>query len=223
VLALGSLLALSLVFVSLLRCLADPAPVIHYAPVENLEQADVALFDRAEHDIDIAAYVLTDWPVMRALIRAAGRGVRVRIYMDGRRIGEREPTPLFRELLANPAIETRFKRPGSPLMHLKSYQIDGRWLRTGAANFSASGLKRQDNDLLVIDSQAASRKEKPFLLPRRSKTRNRGEPGSASLENPEGHRYAQAGAPARSENGQSSNVLRRPNFVVSSEPLPGHQ
>jgi phosphatidylserine/phosphatidylglycerophosphate/cardiolipin synthase-like enzyme len=68
----------------------------------NLEQADVALIDRAEHDIDIAAYVLTDWPVMRALIRAAGRGVRVRIYMDGRRIGEREPTPLFRELLANP-------------------------------------------------------------------------------------------------------------------------
>jgi phosphatidylserine/phosphatidylglycerophosphate/cardiolipin synthase-like enzyme len=152
----GLSLGLILVFVSLLRCLADPAPVIHYAPVEKLEQADVALFDRAEHDIDIAAYVLTDWPVMRALIRAAGRGVGVRIYMDGRRIGEREPTPLFRKLLATPAIETRFKRPGSPLMHLKSYQIDGRWLRTGAANFSASGLKRQDNDLLVIDSQAAA-------------------------------------------------------------------
>ena len=27
-------------------------------------------------------------------------------------------------------------------MHLKSYQIDGKLLRTGAANFSASGLKR---------------------------------------------------------------------------------
>src|SRR2546430_12124325 len=93
---------------------------------------------------------------MRALIRAAGRGVRVRIYMDGRRIGEREPTPLFRELLASPEIEIRLKRAGSPLMHLKSYQIDGRWLRTGAANFSASGLKRQDNDLLIIDSQAAA-------------------------------------------------------------------
>ena len=112
----GLTLGLILVFVSLLRCLADPAPVIHYAPVENLEQADVALIDRAEHDIDIAAYVLTDWPVMRALIRAAGRGVRVRIYMDGGRIGEREPTPLFQELLANPEIEMRFKRSGSPLI-----------------------------------------------------------------------------------------------------------
>jgi len=44
-------------------------------------------------------------------------------------------------------------------MHLKSYQIDGRLLRTGAANFSASGLKRQDNDFptaaLIPASQAA--------------------------------------------------------------------
>ncbi|HUB65339.1 MAG TPA: phospholipase D-like domain-containing protein [Methylocella sp.] len=136
-------------------CFADPPAIIHYAPVENLEHADVALIDQAEHKIDIAAYVLTDWPVMQALIRAAQRGVKVRIYMDGRRIGEREPTPLFRELLSTPEIEVRFKRAGSPLMHLKSYQIDGRWLRTGAANFSASGLKRQDNDLLVIESPAA--------------------------------------------------------------------
>jgi hypothetical protein len=39
-------------------------------------------------------------------------------------------------------------------MHLKSYQIDGRLLRTGAANFSASGLKRQVNDLIVIDQHS---------------------------------------------------------------------
>jgi hypothetical protein len=38
----------------------------------------------------------------------------------------------------------------------KSYQIDGRFLRTGAANFSASGLKRQDNDLIVIESAGAA-------------------------------------------------------------------
>jgi phosphatidylserine/phosphatidylglycerophosphate/cardiolipin synthase-like enzyme len=43
-------------------------------------------------------------------------------------------------------------------MHLKSYEIDGQLLRTGAANFSASGLKRQDNDLIVIrDVQAAAK------------------------------------------------------------------
>src|ERR1700730_17346827 len=49
-------------------CCADPAPVIHYAPGENLEHVDVALIDRAEHEIDMAAYVLTDWPVTRGAV-----------------------------------------------------------------------------------------------------------------------------------------------------------
>jgi phosphatidylserine/phosphatidylglycerophosphate/cardiolipin synthase-like enzyme len=48
-------------------------------------------------------------------------------------------------------------------MHLKSYEIDGQLLQTGAANFSASGLKRQDNDLIVIrDVQAAAKLKKIF-------------------------------------------------------------
>jgi hypothetical protein len=33
-------------------------------------------------------------------------------------------------------------------MHLKTYQIDGKLLHTGIANFSASGLNRRDNDLI---------------------------------------------------------------------------
>jgi len=50
----------------------------------------------------------------------------------------------------------RRKPKGEPLMHLKAYQIDGKMLRTGSANFSASGLKRQDYDLVLIESPAAA-------------------------------------------------------------------
>ena len=39
---------------------ADPALIIHYAPAENLEHVDVELIDSAKHEIDFAAYVLTD-------------------------------------------------------------------------------------------------------------------------------------------------------------------
>jgi hypothetical protein len=56
---------------SLASCSADPAPVIHSAPAENLEHVDVALIDRAEHEINLAAHVLSDWPVIQALTPAA--------------------------------------------------------------------------------------------------------------------------------------------------------
>ncbi len=39
-------------------------------------------------------------------------------------------------------------------MHLKSYAIDGRALRTGSANLSASGLKQQDNDVVILRDAA---------------------------------------------------------------------
>jgi phosphatidylserine/phosphatidylglycerophosphate/cardiolipin synthase-like enzyme len=139
---------------------ADPAPTIHYAPAENLEHIDVELIDSARHEIDFAAYVLTDWPVMQALIRAADRGVKVRIYLDGAQLADREPAKVFHDLAETPGVEIRMKRSRGAPMHLKCYQIDGRVLRTGAANFSASGLKRQDNDLIIIDSSAAAMKFK---------------------------------------------------------------
>jgi phosphatidylserine/phosphatidylglycerophosphate/cardiolipin synthase-like enzyme len=117
---------------------------------------DVALIDTAKREIDFAAYVLTDWPVIQALTRAADRGVKVRIYLDGMQLAEREPAKVFQDLVETPSVEIRIKRDHGAPMHLKSYQIDGRLLRTGAANFSASGLKRQDNDLIVIESAAAA-------------------------------------------------------------------
>jgi phosphatidylserine/phosphatidylglycerophosphate/cardiolipin synthase-like enzyme len=48
-------------------------------------------------------------------------------------------------------------------MHLKAYEIDGAVLRTGSANFWASGENAQDNDLIVIrDAAAAGRFEAHF-------------------------------------------------------------
>jgi hypothetical protein len=38
-----------------LPCRIDPAPLIHYAPAENLEHIDVELIDGARREIDMAA------------------------------------------------------------------------------------------------------------------------------------------------------------------------
>lgn len=134
---------------------ADAGWSIAYAPEANLERLDVVLLDSARTSIDMAAYVLTDVAVIDALTRAAGRGVRVRIYRDvGQdRVG-RAVADHLAALVAAPSVQVRTK-PGRVYMHLKSYAADGRVLRGGAANFSASGLKTQDSDRVETDDAGA--------------------------------------------------------------------
>ena len=92
-----------------------------------------------------------------ALIAAGARGVKVRLYRDP---GGYDPgatvTQALEKLQRTRNVEIRFKRDGSAYMHLKSYCIDGETLRTGAANFSASGLKNQDNDLVFLGAEACA-------------------------------------------------------------------
>jgi phosphatidylserine/phosphatidylglycerophosphate/cardiolipin synthase-like enzyme len=109
-------------------CAADPVPVIHYVAGETL--SDVAVIDRAGHEIDMAAYELRDWTIIQALIRAADRGVKARVYLDGAHLADRKPAKTFNDLAKKPGVEIRAKHDGSTLMHLNSYQIDGRLLRT---------------------------------------------------------------------------------------------
>jgi hypothetical protein len=67
---------------------------------------------------------------------------------------EREPAKAFRDLAETPTVEIRTKRDPCAPMHLKSYQIDGRVRRTGAANFS--GLRGCSSVLLRHDLPLAS-------------------------------------------------------------------
>lgn len=128
---------------------------LHYAPEENLERVDVRLIDQAAARIDVAAYVLTDVAVIDALSRAAARGVKIRLFLEP--FQERDSGYAAQKraaLAATPGVEIK-RSLRNPWMHLKSYLVDGKTLRMGAANFSASGLKQQDNDLMVTDDAGA--------------------------------------------------------------------
>jgi len=45
-----------------------------------------------------------------------------------------------------------------PYPRCSAYSIDGQVLRTGAANFSTSGERQQDNDLVIIRDAGAAAK-----------------------------------------------------------------
>jgi hypothetical protein len=64
-------------------------------------------------------------------------------------------TELGYALFANPAIETRFKRPGSPLMHLKSYQ------RSNALSLSQGDPARREGQIALQARQCNRRLESP--------------------------------------------------------------
>jgi phosphatidylserine/phosphatidylglycerophosphate/cardiolipin synthase-like enzyme len=126
---------------------------LFYGPADGFQTVDARLINGARHRIDMAAYVLTDRALVAALGRAAMRGVQVRVYLDGEEMGR---NPAVEDIAKAPNLEMRRKGHARDLMHLKSYQVDGRRLRTGSANFSVSGEAYQDNDLLVIESPAAA-------------------------------------------------------------------
>jgi phosphatidylserine/phosphatidylglycerophosphate/cardiolipin synthase-like enzyme len=128
---------------------------VHFSPEERLDAIDAALIGEARRSIDFASYSLTDGAVIDALNAAERRGIVVRVVLDPR---ERHDFVKLGDLSDN----VRIKR-GGPFMHLKAYAIDGEVLRTGSANFSASGENVQDNDLVVIrDPKVAAKFEGHF-------------------------------------------------------------
>ncbi len=137
----------------------------HYSPAENLEQLDVMRLEGATQTVDIAMYAFTDKYIAEALGRLARRGVRLRVYRDGSQYeneqanAARHRDPSTSDLLrGEPNVEIRVKPASrSNLMHLKAYLVDGALLRDGSANWSPSGLKRQDNNAHFTNDPAQVR------------------------------------------------------------------
>ena len=130
---------------------------LFFGPGPGFDEVDRDLISRARQSIDMAAYVLTDRRVIDALESAAKRGVKVRIYLDPEQPGGRAAlASRFASLLRAGKVEARVKAGGQDFMHMKAYQVDRHFLRTGSANFSFSGETRQDNDILVLESREAA-------------------------------------------------------------------
>lgn len=123
-----------------------------FSPAQNLERADVSQIQQAQRSLDIAMYAFTDRYIAQEIVKAAQRGVTVRVYRDRgqyeqeqERAGDREEGSSTQIMARESNIHIRVKN-SKELMHLKAYLVDDRLLRDGSANWSPSGLKRQDNN-----------------------------------------------------------------------------
>jgi len=123
------------------------APILLYAPQSNLERSEMEMLHTARVSVDVAMYSFTDRELAEELARLARSGVQIRVYRDSGQYEQESQRELSTsEILLAAGVQVRVKE-SRDLMHLKSYAIDGALLRTGSANWSLTGLKRQDNDL----------------------------------------------------------------------------
>lgn len=134
-----------------------------YSPETNLERSELTQLESATHSVDVAMYSFTDRELAEELAVLARKGVRVRVYRDREQFQQEEQGSVTTtSILLAAGIEVRVKG-ARDLMHLKSYAIDGRMLRSGSANWSPTGLKRQDNDVRYEASpEAVARFERKF-------------------------------------------------------------
>ena len=68
---------------------------LYYTPDVNPERVDVPLLTKARGHIDAAFYSFTDKPTAEALLAAANRGVKVRIYRDQEQFQDEETKPVY--------------------------------------------------------------------------------------------------------------------------------
>ena len=129
----------------------------------------LVLAERAEESIDVATYNFSDDDGARlfiaALVRAADRGVRVRLFTDAKMSGlNKIDGGKAKDLLeATAAVELYEYNPVNLFdpamlavsMHDKLYSVDGEWLIVGGANIGFHHFVHND-DLEVLISDGAT-------------------------------------------------------------------
>lgn len=142
-----------------LQAFAQSAPSVHFSPEEDLEAVDIRALDAlpAGGHVNAALFVLSDYRVIFAFLRAAERGKQVRLYLDPRELRSlrlRLDHPLCR-LARHSNVHIKVKSSEAELMHDKDWSADAVLWRSGSANASVSGLKSQDNSLIFLSDRSA--------------------------------------------------------------------
>lgn len=128
--------------------------MVYFSPAGGREArgAILEVLGRAQREIWVAAYVLTDTRIIEALVQAHRRGVRVRVVIDARNLENSRD-----ETLKQAGVDVR--KDGNPYtMHHKVMVVDGEWVVTGSYNFTNSGFGRNNENLLILRDGALAQR-----------------------------------------------------------------
>lgn len=124
----------------------------------DIERAYLKAIGTARHEIVIAnAYFIPGRKLRKALMLARGRGVRVRLLLQGRYehfLQYRAARPVLKRL-ANAGIEVHEYAPSA--LHAKVAVVDGRWATVGSTNLDPlSLLLAREANVMTTDRRFAT-------------------------------------------------------------------
>jgi phosphatidylserine/phosphatidylglycerophosphate/cardiolipin synthase-like enzyme len=119
---------------------------VYFSPRGGCTEALVGLISHARRRIDVQAYSFTSPTIAEALIAASGRGVAVRIVLDGGQLASsRSLGPLCRRAGIPVVYDT-----SHAIAHNKVVLIDGRTVVGGSFNFTQAAERRNAENMTVI-------------------------------------------------------------------------
>lgn len=122
---------------------------VHFAPEERLDRVITGEIGAATQSIDVAMFTLTESSIRDALIDAAGEGIAVRVITERKQAARTDLDERLEE--AGIQVVRAANRIGEfSAMHHKYAVLDGDTVITGATNWTRTGTRRSEEDLLIV-------------------------------------------------------------------------
>jgi phosphatidylserine/phosphatidylglycerophosphate/cardiolipin synthase-like enzyme len=149
----------------------------YFPPFEDAEGVTLAMLDEARHFVHIAQYNIRNERMFQKLLALRGRGVEVKIVIDGK--NSLNPWNTLDDAMEAAGLDVRRHYPGGArhaIMHHKFCVIDGVTVLTGSYNWNHTAqISNQESMLLIRSPSVAMAYEEEFqeLVGRRSEGTNR--------------------------------------------------
>ena len=130
-----------------------PVPAFLFSPGSRSEERLAGLLDAARSSLDIVTFTFSSKVLADAIVRAKGRGVRVRFLMD-RNMAK---VSAMAKYVFDSGVEFRWRlgRTEKGALHDKFAILDGQILETGSFNWTANAsLNSFENIIFVSDAGA---------------------------------------------------------------------
>lgn len=119
---------------------------LYFAPSQNIRKGLCEFIDSAKESVDLCIYDLDLREVAHSLTEAKKRGVAVQVVTD-------------EDNVMLDAVES-LKKAGIPvipdnrpaIMHNKFVVVDSKYVWTGSFNFTVNGMRKNDNNALILES-----------------------------------------------------------------------